>query len=260
MTVSKTAGNTGRRLGFIGCLILCCAAALPPKKESADSTNEGMALMQEIISRPPPQKGEEFGLLKVRSGDGKRTQVPVKYTLQVNENEWRDLYETQPAGGFPGQRLTVLHLSGKPNQYLLATKLDQGHFGEPALIESTNANIPLSGTDFWLSDLGLEFFHWPAQRLVRKEMKKSRPCKVVESINPNPEAGGYRRVLSWIDSEFGSPIRAEGYDRNNKLLKEFSIQGIKKVNGHWRLSEIEIRNEQTDSRTRLEFDLVIKSP
>jgi hypothetical protein len=89
-------------------------------------------------------------------------------------------------------------------------------------------------------------------------MRKGRSCRVVQSTNPNPSLGAYARVLAWIDFETGGIIRAEGYDQKNKLLKEFSIRKVDRDEG--RLKEIEIRNDQTDSRTRLEFNLKVKDP
>ena len=62
-------------------------------------------------------------------------------------------------------------------------------------------------------------------------------------------------MVSWIDNESGGIVQAEAYDLNNKLLKEFAPKSFKKVNGQWELQEMEIRNVQTGSRTRLEFDL-----
>ena len=106
-----------------------------------------------------------------------------------------------------------------------------------------------------LADLGLEFLHWPEQRLVKNEMRRGRSCKVLESTNPQPGKGAYSRVRSWIDSESAQLIRAEAYDSENRLLKEFSVGSVKKVRGRWELKDMEIRNEQTDSLTRLEFDL-----
>jgi hypothetical protein len=38
-------------------------------------------------------------------------------------------------------------------------------------------------------------------------------------------------------------------------LKEFSIKKISRNEGKAQLKEIEMRNDQTDSRTRLEFNL-----
>ena len=86
-------------------------------------------------------------------------------------------------------------------------------------------------------------------------MKRSRGCSVLESTNPNPTTNGYSRVVSWIDEESGGIVQAEAYDFNGKLLKEFAPKSFKKVNGQWELQEMEIRNVQTGSRTRLEFDL-----
>jgi negative regulator of sigma E activity len=113
---------------------------------------------------------------------------------------------------------------------------------------------PFAGSDFWLADLGLEFFHWPEQHLKKEEMRRSRLCKVLESVNQK-SAAGYSRVVSWIDVETQGLLRAEAYDQNQRLLKEFSVGSFKKVKDRWELQDMEIRNVQTDSRTRLEFDL-----
>jgi hypothetical protein len=112
---------------------------------------------------------------------------------------------------------------------------------------------PFAGSDFWIADLGLEFFHWPEQKILKHEMRRGRACKVLESTNPNPSTNGYSRVVSWIDNESGGIVQAEAYDFKNKLLKEFAPKSFKKVNGQWELQEMEIRNVQTGSRTRLEF-------
>ena len=113
-----------------------------------------------------------------------------------------------------------------------------------------------SQSDFWAVDLGLEFFHWPAQKVLPKttNLKRGRDYTLLESTNPNPATNGYSRVLTWIDKETGGILEAEAYDFNGKLLKDFAPKSFKKVNGQWELQEMEIRNVQTGSRTRLEFD------
>ena len=77
---------------------------------------------------------------------------------------------------------------------------------------------------------------------------------MLESTNPNPATNGYSRIVSWIDNESSGIVQAEAYDFNNKLLKEFAPKSFKKVNGQWEPQEMEIRNDQTGSRTRREFD------
>ena len=70
---------------------------------------------------------------------------------------------------------------------------------------------------------------------------------------PHARSGTYSRVVSWIDSEQGSLIYAEAYDLQNKRFKVFSLQGFTKVNGHWQVRDMELRNEKANSRTHLEF-------
>ncbi len=115
--------------------------------------------------------------------------------------------------------------------------------------------IPFANSDFWLADLGLEFLHWPGQKILRGDTARGRLCKVLESTNPNPSSNGYSRVLCWIDNEALGIVEAKAYDAQNKLLKEFYPKDIKKVNGQWQVGSMEIDNVQTRSRTRLEFDL-----
>ena len=115
--------------------------------------------------------------------------------------------------------------------------------------------VPFAGSDFWIADLGLEFIHWPRQLLLKQEMRRSRSCNVLASINPHPAPGGYSRVVSWFDIESGGIVLAQAFDVNDKLLKEFAPKEMKKVQGQWQLEEMEIRNMQTGSRTRVQFSL-----
>ncbi len=218
---------------------------------------EGKALVADLLNRIPEENNEILGLLKIRPGDAEPIEVPVKMTTQVSSNGWQDTYETKPVIGRPKEVLTIKHEVGKPNSYFFGSVTNQSENAKPALITAKQLYLPFAGSDFCPADLGLEFLHWPTQKILKKEMRKGRSCRVVESINAGPRSGGYLRVLSWIDYETGGIIRAEGYDQNNILLKEFSIRAVDRK--EHRLKEIEIRNDQTDSRTRLEFNLEIKA-
>ena len=117
---------------------------------------------------------------------------------------------------------------------------------------------PFAGSDFWIADLGLEFLHWPQQRVLRKQMRKGLSCDVLQSINPEPRPDGYSRVVSWIAINRPEDIvivHAEAFDKQDKLLKEFDPKKVEKVNGVWQLEEMEIRNRQTATRTRIDFNL-----
>jgi hypothetical protein len=50
-------------------------------------------------------------------------------------------------------------------------------------------------------------------------------------------------------------VHADAYDAKGKLLKQFDPKKVRKVNGAWELAEMEIRNRQTGSSTKIEFEL-----
>src|SRR5262249_27769397 len=96
--------------------------------------------------------------------------------------------------------------------------------------------------------------HWPTQRLLKKELRQSQSCDVLESINPEQTAG-YTRVVSWVAIESGGIVHADAYDAKNELIKQFDPKKLEKVHGQYELQEMEIRNRRTGSRTRIDFDL-----
>ena len=114
---------------------------------------------------------------------------------------------------------------------------------------------PFAVSDFSLCDLGLEFFHWPQQKILKKEFHRQCACTVLESTNPNPTTNGYSRVVSWIDEESLGIVEAYAYDANGKKLKNFYPKNFEKVNGQYQVQSLIMENLQTGSRSQLEFDL-----
>jgi len=107
-----------------------------------------------------------------------------------------------------------------------------------------------------VADLGLEFLHWPGQRLLKKEVRRNKFCDVLESVNPEPTTSGYSRIVSWISHEEPHGIvHADAYDSKGKPFKRFDPTEFKKVEGQWQLESMEIRNLKTDSRSVIEFNL-----
>jgi len=214
---------------------------------------QGRQLVRQLLEQWPATNFTQTGTLNIRDGKGKCSEIPLRFQTVVNTADWQTVYETTAPSN--RVRLVVIHAPDRPNNYCLQEgPVQSGDHQAMALVDS-KIMMPFADSDFWASDLGLEFFHWPQQKVLKKELKRSRGCTVLESTNPNPATNGYSRVVSWIDNESGGIVRAEAYDFQNKLLKEFYPKHFKKVNGQWELREMEIDNDQTGSRTRLEFDL-----
>ena len=260
-------------------LFFSAVAKAEPANDSVESIIQGRKLALQLLEQRPTENTTQTGILKLRDAEGNRLEIPIKCEVTVTPTNWQSIYQVtytndtetlavihpnfqmhQPEGDFPssgGRQYIIVGVSdfqiGSPNTYTHQHK--RRGLAVKGLLK--DYLIPFAGSDFWECDLGLEFFHWPTQKVLPKtsNLKRGREYTLLESINPNPATNGYSRVRSWIDKETGGILAAEAYDAQGKLLKEFEPKSFKKVNGQWELQEMEIRNVQTGSRTRLEFDL-----
>lgn len=248
-----------KRLGPIAlaAALLSGAPGAPAAPSTSEARVEGRALAARLRDQAPEGDTDFTGVLKTRDRKGRRGEIPVKCLTLVTATNWQTLYIARSTNANLNVFLDVIHTPDHPNRYRVGAPADLQGQAPLTELEGNQAMVPFAGTDFWLFDLGLGFFHWPEQRLAKKEMRRSRFCEVLESLNPEPLPGTYARVLSWIDQEYGVLLRAEAYDPEGKLMKEFSIGGVKKIKGRYYLKDMEIRNERTDSRTVLEMDLTI---
>ncbi len=217
-------------------------------------SKEGAELQVELLAQRP-SNSTITAVLKTRDGSGQRTEIPVKLeTRIIDDAHWEATYETTPPDAKLREKLTVAHLNQQPNTY----RLTRAGATNDVVLNGEKVFTAFAGTDFYAGDLGLEFLHWPKQIVLKHEMKRGRPCRVLESKNPASTGVVYGRVVSWVDTETGGLLRAEAYDAKDQLLKEFSVRSFKKIEGHWELKEMEILNVQTDTRTRLEFNLIVQ--
>jgi len=224
-----------------------------------DAQLEGRLLAAELNAQRPVENLSSTGILEIRDDNGQRQKIPIRMKITATDDSWNSHYETAQTNGQTAESVTILYRDSEPTQYQYF-KPSNPLTPQSTILTGEASAISFAGSDFWLCDLGLDFFRWPEQRLIRKEMRHSRSCRVLESVNPFKK-GKYSRVLSWIDYETRGLVRAEAYDSQNKLLKEFKVGTISKnkVSGKWQLKELKISNVQTDSHTRLLFDLEIIS-
>ena len=234
-------------------------AATPPT--AAPVSDPGAAeLVRGILDQVPPHGETLRGVLQVRRNN-RYQEIPLTWSIEVSSNSWQNVYQTIPTNRQPSERLIIVHRTGAPNEYLYSRPGSPTN-AAPQTLTGAQAAVPFAGTDFWLADFGLEFLHWPEQRLDRETkltMRSGRPCKVLVSINPNPKEGGYVRVRSWIDSEYGGLIFAEAFSATGRR-KEFSLDGFKRIDGQVRVKGMKIDDYLTDSKTRVEFDFKTKLP
>ena len=100
--------------------------------------------------------------MKILGRDHKLPSIPFTCETKTGETNWSVTYETAASGAGVAEKLKVIFSTNGPNQYLYArASAPDARPGEPKLLSAAEADIPLAGSDFWLSDLGLEFLYWP---------------------------------------------------------------------------------------------------
>ncbi len=243
-------------------LVLILTRTDSPAAEAASGLRDqadGESLAREVRSLQPASTTTNRATLEIRNAAGKRRRVPVVIETLApapDTNRWSTRYRTRPADAAVGESLEIVHRADAAPEYRL-----EGTPGTAvAPVAANGTGRSFAGSDFSLADLGLEVLHWPQQRLIpapkdNPHMVKGRSCRVLESRNPTGTP--YSRVVSWIDLEFRGLIQADAYDARGQLLKQFSVGSFKKVDGAWRLKDMEIIDEQRGTKTRLEFELTV---
>jgi hypothetical protein len=219
------------------------------------SDSAGEALAERLRAAEPDESSEVHGTLIIHSGK-QTSQIPIVCRVVLKGPTWETDYETSTTVNVGAEQLVVIHQTNGPNEYLYARATSPGTaLPKPATLRPGDTAIPLAGSDFSVADLGLEFLHWPQQRRLPDETRLGHACYVLESRNPAGDQ--IVRVKSDIDQETGGLLIATAYDAGGHVVKEFSLHGssFKKVNGHWRLEKMEIRNNKSRSRTELKFDI-----
>jgi hypothetical protein len=235
----------------------------------SDAEIEGRQLAQEILEQVPTKSFHQEGVLRIEPSVKGIAYTPFSLSTFVTNDYWEVRYFAEPtnrSGAYvygASDTLQILHHVGQTNIYSFfhndgyhsANEVPLSDFQTVRFLSPSQTMSPFADSDFWICDLGLEFFHWPDQKILKHETRRTRACAVLESTNPDPAPGAYSRVDTWIDNETLGPVHAEAYDINGKLLKVFDPKSFKKVNGQWELQDMEIRNVQTGSRTWIKFDL-----
>lgn len=270
---------TMRRILNAVCSVFLTAIFLFAVAANAETTNslstaelEGRALARKILEQRPAENFTKAGVLQIRDGNGNHFEIPIVCKTVVvvsiaNTNlvvpDWQTVYQASLTN--KTEYLRVIHTTSLTNIYSYSTNASDavpmlgdipllGHLFTSHQASQPALTTPFAGSDFWLGDLGLEFFHWPEQKVLKKEFHRQCACMVLESINPHPTTNGYSRVVSWIDEDSLGIVEAYAYDASGKKLKNFYPKDFQKVNGQYQVQSLIMDNLQTGSRSRLDFD------
>lgn len=110
------------------------------------------------------------------------------------------------------------------------------------------------GSDFTYEDVSGREVEDESHSLLGEETLDGRPVFRIESA---PKAKvDYVRRLSWIDRERGLPLKEEYYDVRGELLRTFTADEVREVDGHWTVTRRSMRDAQSGHRTEVVYDEV----
>jgi hypothetical protein len=234
-------------------------ATLPPEQ----AAKEGRELVDEMLSQQPDANAVT-GIMAIRKlgPHGSYTEVGIRFQTIVTPTNYASLYQATRSNQV--QNITIVHTPGQPNLYFSGANpfIDKSAVSNtlpltalPGVLFSEQTLAPFSGSDFSIADLGLEFLHWPDQKLLQKDMKRGRACRILESTNPHPTAGDYAKVKSWVDNESHGILLAQAFDANGNQVKQFAPQGFSKdKDKQWQLEGMEISTGDK-SKTIIKFNI-----
>lgn len=108
------------------------------------------------------------------------------------------------------------------------------------------------GSDFTYEDVsGLELDD-ETHRLLGKENRGNRPVYRIESV-PKTKMD-YARRLSWIDRQRSLPLKEEYYDARNELMRTFTADEVREVDGHWTVTRRSMRDARSGHRTEVVYE------
>jgi hypothetical protein len=104
-------------------------------------------------------------------------------------------------------------------------------------------------------DLLMPFLQWPFE-YEKSGRVCGRPAHLfLFSIPPNQEdyPSTYRAIRLAIDDAYNAPLRIEHMDGGILPARVFSLQSFKKLDDHWVVKGIDVKDRDTKSRTRFEL-------
>ncbi len=247
-----------------GALLALCAAIvfLPvtrlaaeddsPIDESAPPEVQGQQLAEIIRTQYPIENYQTQGLLSIRSNRGQRQEFKIASLVYASPSQtWTNIFQVADLQGRIKSEYLIIRNPRKPNIYFRTIgQVDTE--GQTLIERAKDPYVPIGNSDFMMADMGFDFLFWPNQQVIRQQIRSGRNTYMLESTPAKPEV--YGKVLSWIDKKTLGPMRAEAYDLEGRLIKVFTVGGIKEINGEKVVSRFDMENSQTGYFSRIEFN------
>jgi outer membrane lipoprotein-sorting protein/D-Tyr-tRNAtyr deacylase len=115
---------------------------------------------------------------------------------------------------------------------------------------------PFLGSAFYVSDLVEPELGYFTYSFVGEEELLGRKCKLVEAKPKKPGDEIYGRTVLALDPNDLLILRRQFYDRDDKLIKVWTIEKVDKVDGHWTMLEQKMENLKDKAVSELDVETI----
>lgn len=147
----------------------------------------------------------------------------------------------------------VSYLFDNPPQEILlglgddSSTLQERKGGRAESVSPARYDDPVRGGLLTYEDLAMRFLYWKNPKLLGEERVGPSTTYKIEIPAP-PTATEYGVVRVWVDKNTGALTKIEGYDRNGRLSKKFTVVSVQKIDGQYLLKSMSV--ERVDPETR----------
>jgi outer membrane lipoprotein-sorting protein len=123
-------------------------------------------------------------------------------------------------------------------------------------ISSSDKADSFMGTDFTYSDMGDYNIDDYTYKHLDPEVIAGIECYHIERLPKDKDVvneTGYGRTEIWVRPDNWVMVKAVFFDKNLKLLKEFTASDIEQIDGIWTIKTMKMDNKQTGHHTIFQF-------
>ena len=147
----------------------------------------------------------------------------------------------------------IAYLFENPSQKILlglgedSSTLQERKGGKTQPVAPARYDDSVRGGLLTYEDLAMRFLYWKNPKLLGEEKVGPSTAYKIEVPAP-PSDTEYGIVRVWVDKNKGALTKIEGYDRNGRLSKKFTVVSVQQIDGQWMLKQMSV--ERVDPETR----------
>ena len=216
----------------------------------AQTELSGLEIMQKVADRPDGDEMEgTLTMTLVNSRGGERVREIKQYIEDLGSVEKKIMFFVKPAD--------VKNTSFMNWSYDDENANDDQWIYLPALkkvkrISSDSSGDYFMGSDFTYDDLGDRKPTDDTHTVLRTEIMDGLDCYVVESVTKD-EDYMYSKTVTWVVKDRWYGLKKEFYDEDEDFLKTLTLNSVENISGFWIITGTEMKNEQKDHATIMEF-------